>query len=352
MSFFIRNGNTYRIAANDSLDIQERLPLGNYTVQEDMHGNLFLQTVDSFEAPKKLYGNTAERAHRILNTYRERTVSTGVMLAGEKGSGKTLLAKTLSIYAAEFGIPTIIINNAFVGDKFNKLIQDIDQECVIIFDEFEKVYDEKEQEQALTLLDGVYPSKKLFIITCNNKWRVNEHMRNRPGRIYYMIDYKGLDTEFIREYCHDNLKAVEHIDRIAQLAALYTEFNFDMLKALIEEMNRYNETPTEALQMLNAKPEYNDSAAFNIDKILVNGVEVKNTDSNRWHGNPLTKQIVVTYDPNPKDSDSEWLSVCFYPNDIKKVDADSGTYTYVSRDGNVMLKIVRVKEEHYRYMDV
>ncbi len=34
------------------------------------------------------------------------------------------------------------------------------------------------------------------------------------------------------------------------------EFNFDMLKALVEEMNRYNETPTDALAMLNAKPEF------------------------------------------------------------------------------------------------
>ena len=70
-------------------------------------------------------------------------------------------------------------------------MQDIEQPCIILFDEFEKVYDDQDQEKALTLLDGVFPSRKLFIMTVNNKWRVNEHMRNRPGRIYYMLDFAG-----------------------------------------------------------------------------------------------------------------------------------------------------------------
>lgn len=351
MSFFIRNGNTYRVAANDSLDIQEKLPVGNYTIQEDQYGNLFLETVESFVAPKKLYGDTDSRARRILNTYQHREVSTGVMLTGEKGSGKTLLAKTLSIRAAELGIPTVLINRAFVGDKFNKLIQDISQECVIIFDEFEKVYDQEEQEQALTLLDGVYPSKKLFIITCNDKWRINEHMRNRPGRIFYMLDYKGLGAEFIREYCQDNLKAVEHIDRVVQIAGVFTEFNFDMLKALVEEMNRYGETPTEALEMLNAKPEYNAGCTFTMERVTVNGVEVRSFDSKKWNGNPLVKPVRFNYLLDDKD-ETPWEEVYLSPNDIKKVDSDAGTYTYVSKDGKIVVKLVRDKEEFYRYMDV
>ena len=33
MSYFIRNSNTYRIAAEESLDIQTHLPVGNYTVK-------------------------------------------------------------------------------------------------------------------------------------------------------------------------------------------------------------------------------------------------------------------------------------------------------------------------------
>ena len=164
----------------------------------------------------------------------DRDASTGVMLTGEKGSGKTLLAKNVSFEAAKQGIPTIIINAAWCGDAFNSLIQSIEQPAIILFDEFEKVYDKDDQQQILTLLDGVFPSKKLFVLTCNDKWRVDVHMRNRPGRIYYMLDFAGLDHDFIRDYCADNLKAQEHTEAVCKISSLFDEFNFDMLKALID----------------------------------------------------------------------------------------------------------------------
>ena len=55
------------------------------------------------------------------------------------------------------------------------------------------------QDAMLTLLDGVYPAKMLFLLTTNDKYKVSNHMRNRPGRIYYVIDFEGLSSDFIRE---------------------------------------------------------------------------------------------------------------------------------------------------------
>jgi hypothetical protein len=80
---------------------------------------------------------------------------------------------------AKQGVPTIVINAPWCGDKFNTLIQSIQQPCIVMFDEFEKVYSSEEQEAMLTLLDGIYSSKKLFLLTSNDKWRVDSHMRNR-----------------------------------------------------------------------------------------------------------------------------------------------------------------------------
>jgi len=94
-----------------------------------------------------------------MRTFTDRSNSTGVLLTGEKGSGKTLLAKHLSIMGYDMGIPTIVINSAWTGDSFNKLIQDIEQPLIVMFDEFEKVYNREEQEKMLTLLDGVYPQQ-------------------------------------------------------------------------------------------------------------------------------------------------------------------------------------------------
>jgi hypothetical protein len=365
MSYFLRNGNTWKVASEESVDLHQTLPVGNYTIKQDMYGNLFLEMVDTFPRPAKLYGDTEKNAKKILSTFLDRPSSTGVMLNGEKGSGKTLLAKVLSLNAADqWAIPTIIINHPYVGDDFNKFLQDIEQPCIVLFDEFEKVYDNEHQEAALTLLDGVFPSKKLFIITCNDKWRVNEHMRNRPGRIYYMLDFKGLEAEFIREYCEDNLKEKEHIERITNIAVMFDSFNFDMLKALVEEMNRYNESPTEALRMLNAKPEYASKDMFDLT-VNVYGQAPKNWEK-KWRGNPLTDVVNVEFwmkstdgipalavasdmMDNEVDEDGDWHNVRFTPNDIKRVDNVTGEFTYANNDG-VVVTLKRERTQSYNWL--
>jgi hypothetical protein len=307
MSYFFRNGNNFTVADENAVDMHEKLPVGNYIIKKDpMSGALFLQMIEQFKPIGKLYGTTTKDATRIINTYLSRPASTGVLLTGEKGSGKTLLAKTLSIECAKLDIPTIVINEAWEGDAFNKLVQDISQECVILFDEFEKVYDEEEQESILTLLDGVYPSKKLFVLTCNDKWRIDSHMRNRPGRIFYSLDFVGLESAFIAEYCEDNLNDKSEIPNVIRVGAMFTQFNFDMLKALVEEMNRYNEPAKLALRMLNAKPEFSADSEFKIS-VSENGRPMPEswlTNSRTWDGNPLSMERLTVHIQRPVKSSS------------------------------------------------
>lgn len=270
---FTRHGDAYFPGSERVEDRFNRLPAGNYIIQQTPQGQMFFQLVDPFQSPEKIYGNCLARRDRILNTFHERPKSTGLMLTGEKGSGKTLLACELAIEAARQDMPTIIINHPWHGDAFNNLIQSMDQPALILFDEFEKVYDNKEQEAILTLLDGVFPSKKLFIITCNDEWRVDNHMRNRPGRIFYFLKYKGLELEFIREYCNDKLNNKAHIEGVCMVSSVFSKFNFDILKALVEEMNRYNESPEQALEMLNAKP-ITDDVRYSISVQRKDGTSV------------------------------------------------------------------------------
>jgi hypothetical protein len=339
MSYFVKQGNSFRVAAKEAMELYTELPVGNYVVKQDPYENLYLEMIDSFTFKGKRYGDLVKNTDRILRTFMSRPATTGVMLAGEKGSGKSLLAKNIAMKAAEQGMPTIVINQAWHGDKFNTFMQTISQPCVILFDEFEKVYDREEQESILTLLDGVFSSKKLFVLTCNDKYRIDTHMRNRPGRIYYLLDFKGLDTDFIVEYCEDNLQHKEHTAAICKIVTLFNEFNFDMLQALIEEINRYNESPQEAMKMLNAKPEFEEFSMFDV-KLLVNGVEIPadKLERRQWRGNPLAKPIAFEY----ASDDSEWKICNFMQADLQVLDPIQGKFVFKNADSE-QLVLTRVK---------
>jgi hypothetical protein len=256
----LKSGNIYRVANEEAIKSLDKLPPQNYTVKyNEQSGEFFLEVIAPFNIPSKLYGDVQAKAERILNTYESRNEITGVLLEGSKGSGKTLLAKYVSQLALKLDIPTVVINQPFCGDVFNQFIQSLGDGVIVVFDEFEKVYNHEEQERVLTLLDGVFPSKKLFFLTVNNIRRINSQMVNRPGRIYYMITYSNLSSEFIAEYCDANLLDKSNIPSIVNYAKIFNSFNFDMLQAVVEEMNRYNESFFEAITMLNVDPESADS---------------------------------------------------------------------------------------------
>ena len=356
MSFYLKESDTLWPTNADTYDVRNSLPVGTYTVGSHPLRGFFLKAIDHFEIKGKLYGDTLRHADRILNTFRDRPNSTGVMLNGEKGSGKTMLAKRISEDGRKQAISTLVINSPFCGDSFNTFIQSINEPCIIIFDEFEKVFDDEQQEAILTLMDGVFPSKKLFILTCNDRYKVNSHMRNRPGRIYYMIEYKGLSPEFIEEYCQDNLNNKSHIPTICRLTMMFDALNFDMLKAIVEEMNRYDETPNQVLELLNAKPTGGESYTKHDVKVLYKGKEVPadKTWPNKFRGIPVSRDsleitvYVVTGVDDDGDEQTEQITLEFGPEQLRKIDTDSGTFTYVIDEGKPSEAVVVFIREVYK----
>lgn len=248
---FAQQGRTFIPHDNTKTNIHAALPPGVYVMKADMKIGLFVEQVDNFTMPTKLYGTVADDSTRVLNTFRDRSGATGLLLSGDSGSGKTLLAKQIAIDAQAAGMPVILVNDGYAGDAFSDFVQGMHQEAVFLFDEFEKTHKPEAQQGMLTLLDGVMGSKKLFILTINDLGKMSEFLTNRPGRLYYHFVYDGLTLEFVREYALDVLVNKDNVEGVVAAAIVAGKFSFDQLSALCAEMNRYQENASQATKRLN-----------------------------------------------------------------------------------------------------
>jgi len=287
--------------------IEDELPVDTYALKADMTG-IYLEAIDDFAMPKTLYGNVNTQADRIISTFDDRGGVTGLLLTGEKGSGKTLLGKLVATRLKnERQMPIIVVNIPISGDDFSIFLQKINRPVVLFFDEFEKVYGREEfQNGLLTLLDGVYPLKMMAILTSNDDSRLIGPLLDRPGRIYYKLDYQGLDYDFIMQYAEKNLKNHDHLVELSRLAAL-TQMNFDQMQALIEEMNRYDESVSDAVQMLNismTQPAF----GMRIDSFSANGKKV-----------PVADLSDTYYDGNLTFSDDNPLTIHYKMENVSKL---------------------------------
>jgi hypothetical protein len=127
-----------------------------------------------------------------------------------------------------------------------------------------------------------------------------------------------------------------------------------MLKALVEEMNRYGETAQEAMKMLNAKPEFDEGSKYKVTVVPVGSAPLSDDQldgEDYWEGNPLMQKRNwhFGYDPEPENDDSEYYRMQFSYRDLKKVEAKEGKFVYVNTAGD-QLVLVREKERFtYNY---
>lgn len=272
MSYFMQSGDKYVPMPNKN-SLLEGLPLGSFSLETSMTGPYFSRISD-VEKITKIYGDAAQRAERIIKTFSSREGSTGVLLCGEKGSGKSLLARVVSEQAREgLGMPTIFVKAGPSGEEIESLLNALDHSATIIFDEFEKNFSSNEQNALLSLLDGTGATKHLFLFTANNRAGINDYMINRPGRIFYNLSFDALSEEFIMEYGNDTLLNKEWVEELVIVAQRVFRINFDMLKSIVEESNRYNESPLETVKWLNVNTSEQvysyDITLFDVDNKII-----------------------------------------------------------------------------------
>lgn len=256
-TFFIETGNIFSLTDNRRTVVHDSLPVGIYQAGLDPMKGFFLRRTNAVkENPTKIYGTLDRRVKRVMMTWEQRAqqgFSTGVLLSGIKGAGKTLMLRELM---RRCGLPVILVSDALYGAAFFDMLTTGGPKLIAL-DEFEKVYkDENAQNAILSLLDGHYKNTNLTVATVNDTHKLVDAMKNRPSRFYYHYRHASLDREFVREFCVDQLKGFD-TDKVVQIQNVVDQvqdFNFDMLQVLVEEMNRFGDAPEECLRHLNIVP--------------------------------------------------------------------------------------------------
>ena len=80
-------------------------------------------------------------------------------------------------------------------------------------------------------------------------------MINRPGRIRYLSEYESLGNDIINEVIDETLNNKSYKNEMLDVMQILGTVSMDILVGLIDEVNRYGETPKVAASYLNIRPE-------------------------------------------------------------------------------------------------
>lgn len=265
----VNTGNLYRIYSDD-LKTYDQLPVNTYLVNFSQMSGFYLELYPNIKVTEKIYGVHESKVAKILNSFKIFDRNLGVILSGDKGIGKSICAKLLSQRAVEAGYPTIIVNTYVPG--IADYLTSINQEVVVLFDEFDKTFGSKDesapQEEMLTLFDGLSQGKKLFIITCNEIHRLNEFLVNRPGRFHYHLRFDYPVADEITEYLKDKIpeSAYSEITKVVDFSAK-VKINYDCLRAIAFELTLGHtfEDAIKDLNIVNVDREYYKVTAYFAD---------------------------------------------------------------------------------------
>ena len=309
----VHSGDTFQIYSN-ALKTYEKLPLGTYDVCfHKMMGFYLTSHPDLVVNEEKIYGSTPAKVEKVLRGFQAVDRNFGVILSGRKGIGKSLFARQLAVRAKDYNLPLIIVSCYYPG--IADFLSSIDQEVIVLFDEFEKTFADQEhvnpQEEMLPLFDGIDNGKKLFIITCNEVHKLNSYLINRPGRFHYHFVLGNPTPDEIKEYMTDKLNPEYHhlIKKLIGFS-MNVDLTYDVLRAIAFELNMgysFEDTLMDLNISKEGTPKYNIRVEFADGSYRMRNNERLNTYSN-------DKEYIWLNGKNGRSEDS--IRIAFVPSDI------------------------------------
>lgn len=237
---FSDTGSSIQVLTFDKERLHDKLPPAVYVVNySQMTGFSLGKRSDRMQAPERIYGSTAKRADKIMTAYANAPGAFGVLMSGDKGSGKTMTSVLVANQAIDQGLPVIIVDTQLPGSALSEFISTLG-ECVLFFDEFAKTFSDKDNQQALLgMFDGATAGRRLALLTENSLSSVSQYMLNRPGRMFYHFRHGRVEEAVIEEYCLDKNVPEEAVKEIIARRNRSSEFSFDVLQAIVREYTMF-----------------------------------------------------------------------------------------------------------------
>lgn len=214
-----------------------------------MQGISYLKENGDLNMPKKLYKLEEDNdfINRILSYFNSDNSgkTTGVLLAGTKGTGKTMLSKRIAL---ESNLPIIVVANDYPANRLVSFFKHFTTPVVVMFDEIEKNTYWWETKDLLGFLDGVEAtSKKLVLMTCNKTDQIDDNFFDRCSRVRYLKEYEAnSNSVFVRYMAED--KGVKNIDEVVNFIIEHMEVkSFDNISAFLDEVVLFENTPLDKL---------------------------------------------------------------------------------------------------------
>lgn len=254
MANFIKQGNrviplpkgyAYDLEPGKVYDLLIKTVWGERVTKFELNGEMNLPPTVYQTKKDKLF---IDRVLKNFNSSDKNT--TGVLLTGDKGTGKSVTAKIL---AEKAKLPIIVINPDLEEKYLEEFFKEFDTPVCILFDEVDKNFS---TQNMLTFLDGMHKTaKKLVVMTANDEDDLSHFIKNRCSRIRYYRHYSMKDDahEYAELICDS--KNIDNKEEVVDFIVNNIKYpSIDNISSFIDEViftKDWNLSLQEVLEFMN-----------------------------------------------------------------------------------------------------
>lgn len=241
---FYKQGPVIRFSDIDKSDLVEELAPAVYQIVMVDKSPALVKKFDKYTVPEKILGERTDNNIRRIGRLHARTDKPmGVMITGDKGTGKSILAKlTCNEYIEKHKKIVIEVVDALPVSVLNYVIEAIDDEVCVFFDEFAKRQGGRDSDGDI-LSDDTYLNyfenadygRILNIVTENKTSDMSTYLLGRSSRMKLHFKYDEICKTEV-EACLTHFEIPEERRGLIRSLVKSCKLNIDLLSDICNDL--------------------------------------------------------------------------------------------------------------------